>query len=161
VKRKQTTAIVIHHSASRPSTTVAEIKLWHTDPEPWGRGWDDIGYHWIITEDGALHAGRPEDEWGTQVAHFNDRSLGICLTGNFDKDYPTGPQINALISLLIRLVKKYGLQYWNIYGHKDIKRFFIFNTTATNCPGNHLYALLPDIRRRVMTAIASEKVVPA
>ena len=150
--RKKTTAIVVHHSASRPSTTFNEIKKWHTDPPPRGRGWDNIGYHWVILEDGTTVPGRPEDEWGTQVANFNDRSVGICLTGDFRTDIPTAKQIDALLVLLIRLVRKYKLKYWNIYGHRDIKRFFIFNTTATDCPGKNLYNELPDIRKRVAVA---------
>lgn len=159
MKRQQTKAIVIHHSAtSRLTTTVEEIRKWHTDPPPKGRGWEDIGYHFVITNDGILHTGRPEDDWGTQVANFNDKSIGICLTGNFDFNIPTQEQINTLIELLIRLVKKYSLKYWNIYGHKDIKQFFIFNTTSTNCPGDHLYAQLPEIRRRVAFAIVGDQV---
>lgn len=153
--RKKTTAIVIHHSASKPATTVEEIRRWHTDPPPRGRGWDKIGYHFIITWDGETHVCRPEDEWGTQVANYNDRSLGICLTGDFNWNVPTQAQINSLLALLIRLVKKYGLKYWNIYGHKDIKRFFVFNTTSTNCPGDHLYAMLPEIRKRVALALVA------
>lgn len=149
MKRKKTTAIVIHHSASKLLTTFEQIKWWHTAAPPTGRGWDDIGYHWVILADGTIRQGRPDDEWGTQVANFNDRSIGICLTGDFRTDYPTDQQINSLIGLLADLVRKYGLKYWNIYGHKDIKRFFIFKTTSTDCPGIHLYNRLPEIRRRV------------
>lgn len=152
MKRKITKRIILHHSASKPNTTLDQIRQWHKE-----KGFTDeaghSGYHFFIGNDGALRNDRPEDEWGCHVKNANQDSIGIVLTGNFNWDVPTNQQIKTLTDLLIRLVKKYNLKYWNIYGHKDIKQFFIFNTTFTNCPGNNLYKLLPDIRKNIGKAI--------
>lgn len=48
------------------------------------REWDDIGYNFLIGEDGNVYEGRG---WGVKGAHFpayNPRSLGICFIGSFD-----------------------------------------------------------------------------
>lgn len=147
MKRKQTKAIVVHHSASsRDKTTASQIRSWHK--EKWLTDQDgNSGYHYIITGDGHIHIERPVDEVGANVALFNHKSVGICLTGDFRKEEPSRDQINALKELLAKLIKKYNLKYWNVYGHKDIKVFFVFNSTLTDCPGKNLYTKLPAIRK--------------
>lgn len=152
IKRKQTKAIVVHHSASSANTTVEDINRWHKE-----KGWGGIGYHIVITKDGVVHTCRDLDEWGIQVANWNDKSVGVCLTGNFNKNIPTILQIKSLEKVLVNLCKKYNLKYWNIYGHRDIKRLFIFNTTQTACPGDNLYNLLPSLRRNVGISLGQIK----
>lgn len=47
------------------------------------KGWDDIGYNFIIGEDGNIYEGRG---WGKKGAHskpFNSKSIGICIIGNY------------------------------------------------------------------------------
>ena len=79
-KRKETKAIVVHHSASGYATSIDDIRAWHTTPTKYGgRGWEDIGYHFVLPASGEIQMGRPEDMEGTQVANFNDKSIGICL----------------------------------------------------------------------------------
>ena len=41
-------AVVVHHTASPQSTSFKQIYRWHTIEN----GWSDIGYHFVITEDG-------------------------------------------------------------------------------------------------------------
>ena len=55
---------------------------WHTLPKPRGNGWSDIGYHYIITKDGAVHSCRPEAKKGAHCPKMNSRSIGICFTGD-------------------------------------------------------------------------------
>ena len=154
--RKTTKKIIVHHSASPPNTTLDQIRRWHAEKgftDPAGHS----GYHFFIDGDGIIHPDRPENEWGCQVKNANHDSIGICLAGNFNWNIPTDKQITALTMLLINLVGKYHLKYWNIYPHRDIKYLFIFNTTATNCCGDHLIRMLPDIRRRVAIATTIRK----
>ena len=70
--------IVVHHSASHPGSTTAElIRAWHKD-----RGWSDIGYHFVIEVDGVVKLGRPISQIGAHVANHNTGSVGICVTGD-------------------------------------------------------------------------------
>lgn len=98
--------IVLHLSAS-PWGDAAVIRKWHTDPEPQGRGWNDIGYHAVILNgrraytseydqalDGKIEPGR---ELTVQGAHchaegMNGVSLGVCCIGT-PGIVPVGAQV--------------------------------------------------------------------
>ena len=47
--------IILHSSATREGKdfTVADIDRWHRE-----RGFDEIGYHYVIYRDGSVHKGR-------------------------------------------------------------------------------------------------------
>ncbi len=145
--------IVVHHTAGHLTDTPAMVREWHKD-----KGFADFrgraGYHFFILADGTVAPERPLEEMGCHVRNFNANSIGICLMGNFNREQPTEAQVTSLVTLLIDMVKRFGLKYWNIYSHGDIKFLFIFNTTATNCCGSSLIRMLPDIRRRVAMACA-------
>jgi N-acetylmuramoyl-L-alanine amidase len=71
--------IVIHHSQRKNNNTLSSIKKAHLS-----RGFEDIGYHYLITKTGKILKGRYERFQGAHVLNQNKNSLGICLTGNFD-----------------------------------------------------------------------------
>ena len=50
------------------------------------RGWSDIGYHFILSLDGDIQAGRPIDIPGAHVSGENTDSIGVCYIGGADKD---------------------------------------------------------------------------
>ncbi|MFA5217098.1 peptidoglycan recognition family protein [Sulfuricurvum sp.] len=127
--------IVLHHSASpRVSTTPEMIAEWHR-----ARGFNSIGYHWIIDRLGKRVAGRPASKVGAHCKGFNSQSYGVCVVGNFENEEPTQKQIDELVSLLRDIRQYYGVIH--LIGHKDAPH------AATACPGRNLYALLPEIRK--------------
>ena len=121
------THLVIHHSASKPSTTVEEITAWHIQ-----RGFSGIGYHKIITNDGVIHIGRQENVVPASVQGHNKGTLAVCLTGNFETDTPISFQ---LISLELQ-IEEWKAKHPNakVVGHRDL--------AATLCPGKNLYAFI-------------------
>ena len=97
---------VIHCSATKPSQDIGvdEIRRWHLD-----KGWDDIGYHFVIRRDGAVEVGRDLKYVGAHARGANRTSIGVCLIGGIDEDGKpdanyTASQIFALDSLV-----KFGL----------------------------------------------------
>ena len=129
-KLKKVQRLIVHHSASdRDTTTPADIYRWHKE-----RGWRDIGYQFIITGDGALHFGRPENQTGAHTKGHNTTSLGVCVTGNFEKSQPTPKQWQMLVFWLERSMKKYGLRKEQVHYHKEF--------SATACCGANLIAKL-------------------
>ncbi|MCH9780292.1 MAG: N-acetylmuramoyl-L-alanine amidase [Alphaproteobacteria bacterium] len=78
--RRSIHLVVVHCSDSdRPSSdNIATIRSWHVD----GRGWQDIGYHFVITQDGTVHLGRSIDKIPAAQRGFNSGSIAICLTGS-------------------------------------------------------------------------------
>lgn len=125
---RQIRHIIIHCSATSPDMDVgaAEIRQWHKD-----RGWQDIGYHFIIRRDGTLELGRPEREDGAHTVGRNHDSIGICVIGGtkYDKKTPdcnfTAAQWGALSLITKNMAQKYPEA--KVSGHRD-------HTTAKACP---------------------------
>lgn len=126
---KVITHIVVHHSASHPSTTIAEITKWHLE-----RGFSKIGYHKIITDDGVINNGRPESEVPASVKGFNKGTLAVCLTGSFNRDTPTPFQLISLELLIAEWKIKHPSA--KIVGHKEL--------SPTICPGDNLFSWLKE-----------------
>jgi hypothetical protein len=132
--RNKTKYIIIHHSVSPRNTTVEQITAWHK-----ARGFETIGYHYLINEKG-IQKGRDEKYIG-QHCSANSRnldSIGICMAGNYQIEYPSTQMLNWLKELLADIIKRYDtLTAEDIFGHRD------FGLTA--CPGNTLYDKIPSI----------------
>ena len=121
IKRELTDTIVIHCSAT-PETMdigVEKIKEWHVKDN----GWDDVGYHFIITRDGTIEPARPEDMQGAHAPRVNHRSIAICMIGGSDANGGwsnnfTDEQWVTLKALLLNLTKKYEIK--KIIGHYQV-----------------------------------------
>ena len=76
--------IIVHCSATRKGKhfDVEEIRRWHVE----GRGWKDIGYHYLIYIDGSIHNGIELNVQGAHVRGENKNSVGICYIGGMDKE---------------------------------------------------------------------------
>ena len=74
--------IVVHVSDSPDSRTdidAAEIRRWHMN----GNKWSDIGYHKVITKQGLIEEGRPEERIPSSVKGHNKYSLAVCWVGRY------------------------------------------------------------------------------
>lgn len=128
------THIVIHHSASaRNTTTVALIDQWHR-----ARGFDGVGYHFVITSDGKTHAGRHIDRPGAHVAGHNADTIGICVVGDNTKP---GERWNpAQVTALLRTIDMLRAIHpvLKVVGHRDL--------APTECPGLEIADVLTSGR---------------
>jgi len=143
--------IVIHHSAS-PSGNMAVF-----DREHKAKGWDGVGYHFVIgngtgSGDGQIEVTPrwPIQKWGAHAKtpdnRFNDYGIGICLVGNFDQDRPTPAQVRSLIKLTTYLMKTYNIAPDCVIGHRDTGR-------ATDCPGHNFHvAVIRQMAAQEMAA---------
>jgi len=144
--------IVIHHTASSkdledPAKAIRDIYYFHTIT----RGWGDIGYNYIIDQNGNIYEGRAGGEGvvGAHAGRGNIGSIGIAVLGNYqDKEVPE-PVIHSLVALIRAKTQQYnidptgtsmfrGVNLPNIMGHRDIM--------STTCPGEKLFAQLPGLR---------------
>ena len=142
---RRITKIYIHHSALPRDKGIDEIRELHI-----GRGFDDIGYHFVIDQSGKVWTGRPIDKEGANVKGDNKESIGICVCGNCDEKSPLKSQIEALEKLVLELCKKWGKL--EILGHRD------YSNSDTQCPGNYLYSILPELRNKANTLYYATKV---
>src|ERR1051325_8363136 len=92
--------IIVHHSASsRDGTTLQDINNWHKARSfPLSKLGYYVGYHYVIFADGKMVQTRNEDEVGAHAKEggMNFKSIGICLTGNFEQEEPTIAQLDSL-----------------------------------------------------------------
>ena len=123
-RRKATTMIILHCSATREGQDIKAktIKQWHKD-----RGFDDIGYHYVIDLDGTIEKGREEDLVGAHCKGHNATSIGICYVGGCDKnmkpkDTRTPEQKRSMLSLVRKLVNKYKIPVTQIWAHHDFDK---------------------------------------
>lgn len=118
--------ITVHCSASRKGRylTAQELRKFHTEPEPVGRGWSDIGYHIVIRTDGIVEEGRPMNRNGAHVRGHNRDNIGICLIGGLDihgkpADTYNEKQYHALFATIVKLCEEHGIPFENVKGHRD------------------------------------------
>ncbi len=152
--------LAIHHSAlivtgdPRPAAErMRALYKYHAR----NKGWGDIGYHFVVDEDGLVYEGR---QGGTYVvgghAYCNNvGTIGIMLMGNFELEMPSQAQAQGLQRLLDSLAREYGLDVRNsvqfhgktfatpIVAHRDL--------LSTLCPGYTLYSGLTQIIGNVQT----------
>ena len=110
--------IIIHCSATPEgrAVTVEEINGWHKE-----RGFDCIGYHYVIYLDGSVHRGRPIEKAGAHCVNQNKNSIGVCYIGGLEKDCktPKDTRTDAQRKAMRSLISELKVQYPNasVHGH--------------------------------------------
>lgn len=154
--------VIVHHSAGSNTNTdyantVRNIYLFHTQD----RGWSDIGYNFLIGQDGSIFQGRSFgdsslDSDNIRGAHFcgqNSGTMGICMLGNFNTAVPSDTSVASLNQLISWKLQKESLQPFEEYVHPANARLSVVaahrNGCATECPGDNLYVMLDRIRLEV------------
>lgn len=155
--------IIIHHTAStkylnNPEKAIRAIYHYHAQT----RGWGDIGYNFIIDEDGEIYHGRAGDDGvvGAHTAGYNTGSVGIALLGDFSDDPIEGPMMQSLLALVKEKAELHDIdidgrsdfkdeRFKNLLGHRDLG--------ATACPGEITYEFLDEIREILSSNISNEK----
>jgi hypothetical protein len=146
--------IVIHHSAT-PTGNAGSFDRMHK-----AKGWDELGYHFVIgngtaSGDGQIEVGPrwTKQKWGaharTADQRFNNYGIGICLVGNFDIERPTKAQKESVERLVAYLMKTYRIPAVRVVAHSETK--------ATECPGRHMS--VAEVRRSV-SRLVEEDAVP-
>ena len=145
--------MTLHHSAGWAATTLEEgkaavksIQEFHQD----GRGWSDIGYHFLVDMGGNIYQGRPETVLGAHVGGANTGNIGVCILGCYHPpessipcyDEMTYNSEQSLIQLYAWISDTYGVEPKLLKGHRDY-----FGTTS--CPGNNVWSKLPELRSEI------------
>lgn len=148
--RQKTCRFTLHWQGPIPAgmdiakIDAAMIHRWHLE-----RGWAGIGYHFVIKADASIERGRPRWALGAHDEGENADSMGICVVY---RENPTAAQIEALAALLAELADIYGQfpdEPGTVDGHRDNEP----PETPTECPGDALYAMLPEVRRQARAAL--------
>jgi hypothetical protein len=164
-------AVFVHHTDSPNDYRCADAPriIRHLYSGQTGaRGWDDIGYNFVVDRCGTIYEGRAggvdRPVTGAHAQGFNHRTAGIAALGTFTAGVPVPRAMTDAIAALaawklgladvdprgrVRLVSSSGLSRYKagtpatlpvLAGHQDGYR--------TDCPGSALAASLPKIRER-------------
>ena len=161
----------VHHTVTandyapeQSASIVLGIAKYHRDTN----GWNDIGYNFLVDQYGQVFEGRAggveQAVIGAQAQGYNSQSTGVAVLGTFT-DVPIPEAAMAAITQLLgwklslhgvpcegaltivsgggslnRYPSGTPVAMQRISGHRD--------GDSTECPGNVLYAQLPELRRR-------------
>lgn len=173
----------VHHTESANEYTQAQapgvvlaITKFHRDT----RGWNDVGYNFLVDRFGTIYEGRAGGTdlavIGAHAQGFNSISTGISVIGSFMAVEPPAAALDAVARLIAwRLplagvpvsgqvtvtsgggsLARYGsgaaVTLPRICGHRDVG--------STDCPGDRLYADLPGLRARAQGQAGAPVVRP-
>jgi N-acetylmuramoyl-L-alanine amidase len=112
--------VFLHCSASdNPDhDDVSVMRRWHTDPEPEGRGWSDVGYHLFIRKSGQVQEGRPLSRVPAAQAGNNTGTIAICLHGLAEEKF-TREQFGSLHDLSRQINGAYDAGV-TFHGHCEV-----------------------------------------
>lgn len=144
--------VTFHHTATPAGFSgpdaVRQIQNWHKE----AYGFFDIGYHYIIDQDGTIYEGTPVDRMGAHKKGDNDGNIGVAFIGDFSSGgQPSTAQQKAGMQLAFSLGNKFGfdLSASNIlggfFGEKGAKiggiidsiLDFFFGSSSTSGSGNN------------------------
>ena len=167
-------AVHVHHTVSLNDYSPAEapamvlaICRYHRN----SNGWDDIGYNALVDKYGVLYEGRAggldKAVIGAQAQGFNATTAGISNIGDYSAVAQTPQALDAMARYIRWKLPVHGqpvsgpvtvtssggpltrypggarVTLERVIGHRD--------TGNTACPGNALYAQLPELRSLVET----------
>lgn len=121
--------IILHCSATNKDqhVTTETIRRWHTSPP---RNWSDIGYHFIILNDGkgTVERGRPVWKNGAHTKGHNS-TIGVVYVGGMQDGKPSDTMTDIQECAFFELVDKLRDVFGpiSIHGHNE------FSSKACPC----------------------------
>lgn len=153
--------VVIHHGGipkyCHDQKTCSAIVRHYQDLHLDDRGWFDIGYSFVIGEDGNVYEGRGWDYVGAHAPGYNSQSIGICIIGDFSDFLPNEAALKTLNGLI-----EYGVSLgkisnnYHVIGHRQARN--------TLCPGDKLYSYVqmnPRWTKNPVAKISTTTATPA
>jgi putative cell wall-binding protein len=145
------------------------------------KGWCDIAYNFFVDKFGTIWEGRYGGIYRSVISAatsgYNSYSTSVSMIGTYDDAHVVPPAAyNALVEVLAfklgfagvdphgssrvttlsntsaRVAEGVPVTLPNIFGHRD--------SNNTDCPGNSLYARLPQLRNDVANLISSRGYTP-
>lgn len=129
---REISAIVVHCADTPDALDIGrkEIDSWHK-----AKGWNGVGYHYVIRRDGTIEVGRFETVVGAHVEGHNAKSIGVCWVGSVK---PGKAQYVALVGMLRDLMDRYKLGVSCVFGHRELN-------DGKTCPNLDMAALRKEL----------------
>ena len=134
------TNITIHHSGNSGTNNPVTIERQHME-----KGYDDVGYHYLIKRDGTIYEGRKLGYKSANVEKANTGKIGVLVMGDYHHQFwdidddLSKMQLKSTVNLINKLKDYFPLS--TLGGHRDFKE-------STVCPGDTLYEEIDKLRLR-------------
>lgn len=145
--------LTVHHSAVKlGSNTNAPTRIrghqrYHQDSAKWA----DIAYHLGVDRNGNVYDLRELRFAGDTFTEYDPAGHFLVLAeGDFNTETPSDAQLEVVARTLAWGALTYGVSTDTISGHRD--------HAGTTCPGERMYAALPDVRARAADLVAAKGV---
>ncbi|KAF6306875.1 peptidoglycan recognition protein 2 [Rhinolophus ferrumequinum] len=117
---------------ARCAANMRSMQRYHQDT----RGWNDIGYSFVVGSDGYVYEGRGWDRVGAHTLGHNSRGFGVAFVGNYTAELPAEVALRTVRDVLPRCAVRAGFLRpdYALLGHRQLVR--------TACPGDALFHLL-------------------
>jgi len=136
--------IVVHQTdgADNGEFTAYNVANYHVNDNDWA----GIGYHYLITNDGAIYQTNSDDLVSYHASGWNSRSIGVAITGdhtlgNDNYDIIDKKKYNALVYLLAKLSNEYNISANEIIGHNE-------TGSPKSCPNLNMEQLRSDVKKK-------------
>lgn len=142
---------IVHHTVNANNYTADQVPsimrgiyTYHAV----SRGWGDIGYNVLVDRFGRAWQGRAGGVdraiVGAHATDWNSEWFGISVIGDFQRVAPSPEIIDAVAFVIGWKFSLHGVRASSgtIRGHRDVGQ--------TSCPGDYLYARIPDIRAKAV-----------
>ncbi|KAM4594436.1 N-acetylmuramoyl-L-alanine amidase [Fundulus diaphanus] len=118
-------------SFSSCSLNMRSMQRFHQDD----RGWDDIGYSFVVGSDGYIYEGRGWNHVGRHTRGHNAIGYGVSIIGNYTATLPSRHAMDLLRHKLALCAVNGGVLTANftIQGHRQVVNY-------TSCPGDALFS---------------------
>jgi N-acetylmuramoyl-L-alanine amidase CwlA len=144
--------VFIHHTAGLAGPADKEAAIMRElQQSAFNENYRDIEYHFVVFPSGNVYEGRGWGLEGGATRDHNTDSYAISHAGNYQSEGVSQAQIEVTRWLIAEGQKKgFIAKSPIIRGHRDVN--------ATVCPGSHLYARLPDIRKPWLAQFPSYRI---
>ncbi|EHB14404.1 N-acetylmuramoyl-L-alanine amidase, partial [Heterocephalus glaber] len=130
--------LYVHHTSvpASPCTTfercaanMRSIQRFHQDH----RGWDDIGYSFVVGSEGYVYEGRGWHWVGAHTRRHNSRGFGVAIVGDYTKTLPSKAALHIVRDMLPSCAVRAGhlRRDYQVLGHRQLVK--------TDCPGEALF----------------------
>ncbi len=154
----QVRGVIVHHTAGtndyspdQVPSILRGIYSFHVK----GRGWNDVGYNFLVDKWGRVWEGRAggldRAVVGAHTLGYNTQTMGISVMGDYSVNSPSDDAVSSVAAIIgwkanihgfspTGQADLYGRTFPAVIGHRDANN--------TDCPGNYLYGALSTIRQR-------------
>lgn len=133
-----------HHKAVR------NIQSFHMNAKPRGRGWSDIAYNFLVTQDGEVIEGRGWDRRGGANGFGATNKVDVSISAIIN---PSEKPSKKMLDALTEFIAAAQARGWTsgVRGHRDF--------TGKDCPGDKLFNWIMDNVRDGVTDVKVESII--